>query len=173
MAATTTTLVSSSPMLQAGATLTLTATVSGGTPTGNVQFKDGSATIATIALTAGVAVHTTAALSTGQHSLWARYVGDGDDAASSSPVVLQRIIAVSSGVTELKKRFATVFRHEQASASATWTIVHKLHDYPIIDVFVNYNGEIHKIIPSQVTYTDEDTVTISFTTPYSGFATVV
>lgn len=72
----------------------------------------------------------------------------------------------------ITKRIATVYRHEQSVAATTWTITHGLKDYPIIDVFVDYQGEIHKIIPSEITYVDQNTCTVTFTTDYSGFATV-
>lgn len=70
-------------------------------------------------------------------------------------------------------RVATVYKHIQASAAAVWTIVHNLQDYPIVDVYVSYNGDLQKILPQAVTYVDGTTVTITFSVPYSGYATVV
>jgi hypothetical protein len=72
----------------------------------------------------------------------------------------------------LTRRIATLFRHEQPTAAAVWTIVHGLNDYPIVDVYVDFQNEIHKIIPGSVTYTNANTVTVTFTTPFSGYATV-
>lgn len=70
-------------------------------------------------------------------------------------------------------RVATMYEHTQAVASATWTINHYLRDYPIIDVYVSDGGELQKVIPNAVTYVDENTCTVNFTAPYTGFATVV
>jgi hypothetical protein len=72
----------------------------------------------------------------------------------------------------LTRRIATLYRHEQPTAASTWTIVHNMNDHPIVDVYVNFQNEIHKIIPSSVTYTNADTVTVTFTTALSGYATV-
>lgn len=72
----------------------------------------------------------------------------------------------------LTRRIATVYRHEQPTAADTWTIVHSLADYPIVDVYVLHQSEYHKIIPGAVTYNNENTCTITFTTPYAGYATV-
>ena len=73
----------------------------------------------------------------------------------------------------MDRRVATVYHHEQATASDTWTIAHGLKDYPVVDVYVMHNGDLQKIIPSAVNYVDLDTCIVVFTTPYSGYATVV
>jgi hypothetical protein len=59
------------------------------------------------------------------------------------------------------------------NASDTWTIVHNLHGYPIVDVYVDYFGTPTKILPASVTYTDQNTVTLTFSSARSGYATVV
>ena len=73
----------------------------------------------------------------------------------------------------MDRRVASIYHHEQATPSTTWTIAHGLKDYPIVDVYVSYNGDMQKIIPSAITYVDMDTCTVSFTVPYAGYATVV
>jgi hypothetical protein len=72
--------------------VTLTATVSGKTPTGTIQLKDGAtnlgAPLAVVAgATAGTATATfkTSALAAGPHVITAVYSGDADDATSASP----------------------------------------------------------------------------------------
>lgn len=70
-------------------------------------------------------------------------------------------------------RVATLYEHTQTVASATWTINHYLHDYPIIDVYVMDDGALQKVIPDAVTYVDENSCTVSFTEPHAGYATVV
>ena len=85
-AATTTTTVASSPNPSIyGGPVTITATVTGSTPTGNVSFRDGATLIGTQALNgsfqAGI---TTSELTIGDHLVTARYEGDGNNSASDS-----------------------------------------------------------------------------------------
>jgi parallel beta-helix repeat protein len=90
-ASTTTAVTSSLSPSTAGTAVTFTATVASGsaTPTGSVTFKDGSATLATVALTNGQAAYTTAALGTGSHSITAAFAGNHQYASSTSPVLTQ------------------------------------------------------------------------------------
>jgi hypothetical protein len=60
--------------------------------------------------------------------------------------------------------------HEQSTPSNTWTIVHGLNCKPSIAVQINYNGQIQTIIPNSIAYTDDNTVVVGFTSPYSGTA---
>jgi hypothetical protein len=72
------TLTADKPNILAGATETLTASVTstGGTPTGSVTFLDGSTALQTLALVSGTAVLNTSALPFGVHSLTFSYSGD-------------------------------------------------------------------------------------------------
>lgn len=82
----TTTLTSSPPSPTVfGQTVTFTATVTGGgaTPTGQVTFKDGAATIGTETLVGGVATLSKSDLSVGTHTITAVYGGDSNYAGSS------------------------------------------------------------------------------------------
>ncbi len=97
---TTTTLsrtVGSSPSTY-GTSLTFQATVAGtgGTPTGTVDFKDAGTTIATVALSGGVASLTTNTMSVAgsPHSLTATYNGDASFASSSSSAISQTVNAL-------------------------------------------------------------------------------
>jgi hypothetical protein len=87
----TTTVLSASPTIAAlGAPVTLTATVagSGGTPTGSVQFFNGSTNLGTATLSAsGVATLTTTALPVGANSITANYQGDSTFAGSASTAI--------------------------------------------------------------------------------------
>src|SRR5205807_1957444 len=78
-----------------GATVTLTASVSGsnGTPTGTVTFEDGSTSLhSPVALDGtGHASTTTATFATGSHSLTAVYGGDTGYAGSRSNTVTQGV----------------------------------------------------------------------------------
>lgn len=68
---------------------------------------------------------------------------------------------------------ATNFKFTQETAAALWTIKHNLGVYPILDVYVLTNNGVQKIMPGTITYVDKNTCTVSFSTPYSGFALVV
>jgi len=69
------------------------------------------------------------------------------------------------------------FRHTQGAAAATWTINHALGTTaPFIVHHTFYvdtgGGVIKPIIPSDVTYVSANTVTVTFTAPYSGYALI-
>lgn len=70
-----------------GYPVTLNATVSGVGPTGTVTFSDGNKTLATVALSGGVASFVTSALSAGKHDLSAAYSGDTRNLPATSVVV--------------------------------------------------------------------------------------
>lgn len=67
---------------------------------------------------------------------------------------------------------STFYQHEQATASATWVIPHNLYRYPVVDVYTTIGGNLVKIMPNAVTYDSPTGCTLSFSTPFSGFATV-
>lgn len=98
-AATTTALASSANPAALGATVTLTATVTGAAPTGTVTFKDSGTTIAGCAAVplavAGTAACSTSTLVAGVHSIVAAYGGDAANAASTSSALSQAIGATS------------------------------------------------------------------------------
>jgi hypothetical protein len=73
----------------------------------------------------------------------------------------------------MDRRVSTVYTHTQDTASDTWTIVHSLYDYPIVDVYVDYNGVTQKIIPANIEYSNTTTCVVTFTQPYAGYAVVV
>ena len=117
--ATTTTLGSAPNPAAVGADVTFTATVTGNTPTGNVNFTDGASTIggcATQPLSAGQATCVTHALGIGTHSVVAHYLGDGGNAASSSPVLTQTITDASGNTNVALASAGAV-----ASASSTYS----------------------------------------------------
>ncbi|HEY1576611.1 MAG TPA: Ig-like domain repeat protein, partial [Terracidiphilus sp.] len=85
----------------ASVTLTLTASVSAGIPTGNVVFYDnGNAISGNLALNAsGVATFTTTSLTPGSHNLTARYAGDTNDASGTSNAVNETIAQATTSTT--------------------------------------------------------------------------
>lgn len=87
-----------------GQSVTLTATVapttSGlGTPTGTVEFLNGSSEIETIRMTNGVATLTTSALPVGNDSITALYESDNTFASSTSKAVVAAVSAVPTTTT--------------------------------------------------------------------------
>lgn len=67
----------------------------------------------------------------------------------------------------------TAHQHVQSAPLATWTINHNLGVYPVVDVVVNYEGAVTKIIPSDIVIIDLNTIEIRFSVPYSGEARLV
>jgi hypothetical protein len=83
----------------AGQSVTFTATVTGDSPSGTVNFKDGGTTIAGCgaqALSGGAATCTTSGLSVGSHSITAVYGGDTNNQASTSSVLTQTVNQATS-----------------------------------------------------------------------------
>ena len=103
---TTTTLASSLNPSTSGASVDLTATVSGtAAPTGTVNFKDGASSIAgcsAVALSGGgntpKAVCSTSSLSVGPHSIVAMYGGDANNAPSDS-IPLSQVVNGGGGTS--------------------------------------------------------------------------
>lgn len=94
---TTTALVSSLNPSTFGQSVTFTATVTGSSPTGTVQFKDGATNLGPPAtVSAGVATLTTSTLGVGTHPITAVYGGNATDAGSTSNTV-QQVVNASGG----------------------------------------------------------------------------
>ncbi|MBW8828404.1 MAG: Ig-like domain repeat protein [Burkholderiales bacterium] len=82
--------------ITAGDSVTLTANVSGVSPTGNVTFKDGAAVLGTASLSTGAAILSTAITGAGPHSLTASYAGDAGNGPSSSTTASLTVSAAST-----------------------------------------------------------------------------
>ena len=76
-------------------TFTATVTGSGGTPTGTVQFLDGSNIIATVSVSSGTATYAISTLSVATHNIKAIYMGDDTYTGSTSNLLSQ--VVNSSG----------------------------------------------------------------------------
>ncbi len=94
---TTTQLLTSGNPVVAGADVTFTATVTGGTPTGSVAFRKGALTLGTVALSGANATLTTSGLAAGNHSITAHYLGSTEEEPSDSNTVIQIITAAPDG----------------------------------------------------------------------------
>jgi probable HAF family extracellular repeat protein/YVTN family beta-propeller protein len=97
-AATSTALTSSvnPSVFRQSVTFTATVTSSGGTPSGNVQFKDGAQLLGTVALSGGIATLNNLRLAVGDHSITAFYVGNSNFDASTSAVLTQTVNKAST-----------------------------------------------------------------------------
>ncbi|MET7390600.1 Ig-like domain repeat protein [Streptomyces sp. NPDC005529] len=88
---TTTTLTTGPNPAVAGEKITLTATVTGSSPTGTVTFKDGTTTLGTASLINGKATFSTTKLGQGPHSLTAVYAGSATNAGSTSAPTTENV----------------------------------------------------------------------------------
>jgi hypothetical protein len=94
--ASTTTVQSSVNPSTAGQAVTFTATVTGNSPTGTVQFFDGANPLGgPVTLVGGVATLTTSALAGGSHVITATYSGDANNTTSTSSPLTQSVIVIS------------------------------------------------------------------------------
>ena len=103
---TTTTVVSAANPSVFGQSVAFTATINpaapgGGTPTGSVNFMDGSTVLGSPTLSGGVATFTTSSLSISNHRIEVVYGGDGNFTGSSSSVLNQTVTkdATTTSVT--------------------------------------------------------------------------
>jgi hypothetical protein len=87
----TTVLTSSANPSGTGQSLTLTATITPAIATGKVTFNEGTTSLGSSGITAGVATLNVSTLAAGAHSLTAVYAGDSNDAGSTSAVLKQTI----------------------------------------------------------------------------------
>jgi hypothetical protein len=99
LATTTTTLASSLNPAGTGQPVTFTATVTsqfGGAATGSVVFFSGSQTLGTASLSGNRATLSTSFATGGTYSISAKYNGDGNNSASTSPALSEIIIAATT-----------------------------------------------------------------------------
>ena len=84
-----------------GQSVTFTATItgSGGTPTGNMTFKDGTTTLGTATLSGGSATYSTSTLATGSPSITVVYPGDSTFDGSMSTALIQTVDIVPGAPT--------------------------------------------------------------------------
>ena len=103
-----------------GQTVTFTATVTGQSPTGNVTFDDGATAICTaVALTGGIAICATSALSAGAHAITAMYSGDGNNVAAASFGIAQAVQSAPTATTAFTTCAETFVESQPFTLSAT------------------------------------------------------
>lgn len=115
--ATTTTVVASLNPATVGQYVTFTATVTGSSPTGTVQFMDGSSSLgAPVALTGNAAALTLSTLSAGAHSITAVYSGDSSNSANTSAILSEVV-----NLTAMTPAIASSLNPATAGQSVTFT----------------------------------------------------
>jgi hypothetical protein len=149
-----------------GQSVTFTATVQStapgsGTPTGSVQFLDGTTVLATQTLASGVATYATSTLALGSHSITVSYSGDGNFTPGTSSVLTQTV------------------NQDSTTTTVTSSVNPSAPGHPVtFTATVAANSPGHGTPTGQVTFMDGGTVlgsatlsggTASFTT--SGLAT--
>jgi hypothetical protein len=82
-------------LLQNAVTFTATVSAPGGTPTGTVNFADGTTVLGSAPLSAGMAMFTTSSLAAGSHAISAIYSGNTQDAGATSATLNQLVIDFS------------------------------------------------------------------------------
>jgi RHS repeat-associated protein len=90
------TLAASAATAIVGQTITLTASVTPGTPSGSVTFKDGATVLGTSTLNAGTAALSTNIVTAGTRSYTASYSGDTYNEPATSSAVTVSVTAVST-----------------------------------------------------------------------------
>jgi hypothetical protein len=125
LAPTTTTVASSQNPSVFGQAITLTATVAAqaGSPTGSIQFMDGSSPLGTpVALSGGSAALATSSLSAGAHNITAVYSGDGVFDVSTGSLPVQTVNPAANSTTVSSDTNPSVFGQSvtfSAAVSAT------------------------------------------------------
>lgn len=68
---------------------------------------------------------------------------------------------------------ASSFNYTQGSANTIWTIAHNLNsDAVVIDCFIDNGGNLEKIIPLETKHTNNNTITVAFSSAQTGRARV-
>jgi Bacterial Ig-like domain (group 3)/MBG domain (YGX type) len=115
----------SASSVSVGASLTFTATVASttsGTPTGTVQFLNGSSVLGTGTLSSGVATFTTTALAAGTYVVTASYAGDANFSSSISSAAPVTVVAPDYSITS-NPTSLTIKQGQSGTATFTVTPV--------------------------------------------------
>ena len=64
------------------------------------------------------------------------------------------------------------YQHTQSTASSTWTINHNFGTIPLVDVNVWDGGILKKAFPQSVTHVNENSISITWSVPRTGYASV-
>jgi hypothetical protein len=103
------------------ATVTFTAVVTPSAATGTVTFMDGSTSLGTGSLSAGIAAFSTSGLAAGSHSITAVYGGSSTYVGSTSSVLTQSILTLTSISLSPQNGSVPVGATQQFTATATFS----------------------------------------------------
>jgi|GEM_PF-6501179 len=117
----TTTLTEQNSTIYSGQGASLTARVTGVSPTGTVTFMDGSTVIGTESVTNGYASLDTWVPSIGTHTITAVYNGDGNNAASTSNSVTETV-NIATPTTNLTTDAPTIYSGQTTDLTAVMTV---------------------------------------------------
>lgn len=75
---------------------------------------------------------------------------------------------------ELSALATSTYKHTQASANTTWIISHNLNSTDILfEIYIDTGGSVYKpILPSDFSFTDTNTITLTFSSVQSGYAVI-
>jgi hypothetical protein len=82
------------------------------------------------------------------------------------PIASPVVEVVSKGIQGPPGQSGGFYTHEQAVASDTWVIPHFLGYFPAVTVIDSAGDEVE----GAITYTNQNTVTITFSAPFTGTA---
>ncbi len=124
LVATQTTLTSSPNPSTFGQSVSFTATVTpdSGTAVGSVTFLDGSTSLGNVAVSGGMAIFTTSALSIATHAITAVYGGNTEFAASTSSVLNQNVIGNGQVILAVTTDSDDTFSFSSATAALNATV---------------------------------------------------
>ena len=64
-------------------------------------------------------------------------------------------------------------KHVQSTPLATWVVQHNFGRMPAVDVYMEVDGVLSKVLPAEVKRVDDNTVSIEFGEPVIGQAILV
>jgi RHS repeat-associated protein len=102
-----------------GQAVTMTATVTGSSPTGTVTFKNGTTTLGTATLSGGVATRVQTFTAAGTANLTAVYGGNAANNTSTSTVVSQTVNAKATTTTSLAASPNPTYANQPVTLTAT------------------------------------------------------
>jgi hypothetical protein len=120
LASSTASLKASAMSVNVGQQVTLTATITGSSPTGSVTFSAGSSPLGVVNLVNGIATLQTSFSAVGTYSITAAYSGDAENAASTSSAV-SLTVALPSTTTALQASAGTVNLNQPVTLTGTVT----------------------------------------------------
>lgn len=137
--ASTTTLAAANSSVAAGASDTLTATVSPSAATGTVTFYQGTTTLGTGALNSGTATYDATFSAAGSESITATYSGDSTYSTSTSSAVTITVTAVSTAALAHSLHVASLAHTTNLvlAPDATWSPTETVHLHNLAGVLAS------------------------------------